>query len=99
MSHTLQALSSVLAQVTVPAPDSSFPGGDLILKLLGYGRFMVLALGVGSVFYGGGSWAWSKNGNAAAAGNGRTWVIGGVAAALLAGAGPEIINELFGAAQ
>ncbi len=99
MSNTLQAVSSILAQVTVPAPDSSFPGGNLILKLLGYGRFIVLALGVGSIFYGGGSWAWSKNGNAAAAGNGRTWVIGGLAAALLAGVGPTIINELFSSAQ
>ncbi len=94
----MSLVTSLLAQVTVPAADGSFPGGAIIGKLLGYGRYLVLALGVGAVFYGGGSWAWSKNGNAAAAGNGRTWVVGGIIAALLAGVGPIIINQLYSGA-
>lgn len=95
MSQMAHFASSVLAQVTVPAPDSSFPGGSIVLKLLGYARYMVLALAIGAVFYGGGSWAWSKNGSSQAAGAGRTWVVGGIIGALLAGVGPVIINELF----
>jgi hypothetical protein len=92
----MSIVSTILSQtITVPAPDSGFPGSGIVLKLLGYGRFLVLALGVGAVLYGGGSWAWSKNGNAAAAGNGRTWVVGGIIAALLAGVAPKVINDLF----
>jgi hypothetical protein len=99
MSFTLQFGSQVLGAVAVPAPDGSFPGGPLLLKLLGYGRYIVLALGIGAVFYGGGAWGWSKAGNASAAGAGRTWVMGGIAAALLAGVGPALIDQLFTAAS
>jgi hypothetical protein len=100
MSYTLHILNSILAQgPVVGPPDSTFPGGAILLKLLAYARYIVLALAIGSVFYGGGSWAWSKNGNAAAAGNGRTWVVGGIIGALLAGVGPTIINELFTSAS
>lgn len=98
--HTAASIvGQVVAQVVVPAPDGTFPGGGLLLKLLGYGRYICLALGVGAIFYGGGAWAWSKSGNAAAAGTGRTWVMGGIAAALLAGVGPTIIQQLFDAAS
>jgi hypothetical protein len=89
------ASSIVNAVIDVPAADGSFPGGTIVKTLLGYGRYLVLALGVGAIFYGGGAWAWSKNGNAAAAGNGRTWVVGGMIAAILAGVAPVIIDKLY----
>ena len=91
-------VSSIVGQVTVPAPDGAFPGNELVTKLVGYGRYLTLILSVGAIFYGGGSWAWSRWGNAGAAASGRTWVLGGIAGALLAGLAPAIVNQLFSSA-
>jgi hypothetical protein len=94
-----QFRSSVVAQVIpVPAPDGTFPGGSMIGKLLGYGIYLSLALSVGAVLYGGGSWAWSSWGNAGAATNGRKWVVGGMVGALLCGVAAKLIDGLFTAA-
>lgn len=98
MHSAVHLISTVVAQVTVPAPDGAFPGADLVTKLVGYGRYLTLILSVGAIFYGGGSWAWSRWGNANAAANGRTWVLGGIAGALLAGLAPTIVNQLFASA-
>ncbi len=92
-------LIAALAQVDVPAPNPAVPGAALINTLLGYGRYLVLVVSVGAVFYGAGAWAWSRWGNAQMAGSGRSWVMGGVAGALLAGLAPALINELFTAAS
>jgi hypothetical protein len=94
-----QVMSSVVSQITMPEPDSGFPGGSMIVKLLGYGVYLSLALSVGAVLYGGGSWAWSRWGNAGAATSGRTWVMGGIAGALLSGMAALIVNGLYNAAK
>ncbi len=58
MFHVVDALFT-LGQVEVPPPNAEVLGGALITTLLGYGRYPVVVLSVGAVFYGGGAWAWS----------------------------------------
>ena len=99
MHHTAHLVSTIVGQINVPAPDGAFPGAPMVEKLLAYGRYLVLVLSVGAIFYGGGSWAWSRWGNANAAANGRTWLLGGIAGALLAGMAPAIVNQLFTSAS
>jgi hypothetical protein len=70
----------------------------MVGKLLGYGVYLALALSVGAVLYGGGAWAWSRWGNSGAAASGRTWVMGGIAGALLSGMAAALVNGLFTAA-
>lgn len=60
--------------------------------------YLSLALSVGSIIYGGGSWTWSKWGNSGYAVSGKNWVLGGIIGALISGLAVTIVNRLFTAA-
>ena len=91
-------LSSVLAQIDPVKPSKDFPGADLLANLLQWGMYLSLALSVGSIIYGGGSWTWSKWGNSGYAVSGKNWVLGGIIGALISGLAVTIVNRLFTAA-
>ena len=91
-------VSSILAQVDPVTPKKDFPGADLLANLLQWGMYLSLALSVGSIIYGGGSWTWSKWGNSGYAVSGKNWVLGGIIGALISGLAVTIVNKLFTAA-
>ena len=98
LASTLTAVSSVVAQVDPVTPAKDFPGADLMTNLLQWGMYLSLALSVGSIIYGAGSWTWSRWGNSGYAVSGKSWVLGGVIGALLSGLAVTIVNNLFTAA-
>ena len=98
LASTLTAFSSVVAQVDPVTPAKDFPGADLMTNLLQWGMYLSLALSVGSIIYGAGSWTWSRWGNSGYAVSGKSWVLGGVIGALLSGLAVTIVNNLFTAA-
>ena len=91
-------LATVLGQVDPVTPSKDFPGADLLGNLLQWGMYLSLALSVGSIIYGGGSWTWSKWGNSGYAVSGKNWVLGGIIGALISGLAVTIVNKLFTAA-
>jgi hypothetical protein len=98
LASPLVFASSVLAQVDPITPSKDFPGADLMTNLLQWGMYLSLALSVGSIIYGAGSWTWSRWGNSGYAVSGKNWVLGGVVGALLSGLAVTIVNNLFTAA-
>ena len=90
--------SSIIAQVDPVTPSKDFPGAVLLANLLQWGMYLSLALSVGSIIYGGGSWTWSKWGNSGYAVSGKNWVLGGIIGALISGLAVTIVNKLFTAA-
>ena len=97
-ASTLAAASSIVAQVDPVTPSKEFPGAQLMTNLLQWGMYLSLALSVGSIIYGAGSWTWSRWGNSGYAVSGKNWVLGGVIGALLSGLPVMIVNNLFTAA-
>ena len=88
-------LSSFLAQIDPVTPSKDFPGAALLGNLLQWGMYLSLALSVGSIMFGAGSWTWSKWGNSGYAVSGKNWVLGGIIGALLSGLAVTIVNKLF----
>ena len=97
ISH-YQLATAVLGQVDPVTPSKDFPGADLLGNLLQWGMYLSLALSVGSIIYGAGSWTWSKWGNSGYAVSGKNWVLGGIIGALLSGLAVTMVNKLFTAA-
>jgi hypothetical protein len=91
-------VSSIFAQVDPVTPSKDFPGADLLANMLQWGMYLSLALSVGSIIYGGGSWTWSKWGNSGYAVSGKSWVLGGIIGALISGLAVTMVNRLFSAA-
>ena len=89
----------VAGQIAPVTPNKTFPGADLLGNLLSWGMYLALALSVGSILFGAGSWTWSKWGNAGHAVNGKNWVLGGITGALLSGLAVTIVNNLFTSAS
>ena len=99
--HTLflrPFVASIVAQIDPVKPSKTFPGAALVQNLLEWGMYLSLALSVGSIIYGGGSWTWSKWGNSGYAVSGKNWVLGGIIGALISGLAVTIVNKLFTAA-
>ena len=90
-------LVALLDGQRVEAP-KDFPGADLLANHLQRGMYLSLALSVGSIIYGGGSWTWSKWGDSGYAVSGKSWVLGGVIGALISGLAVTVMNCLFTAA-
>ena len=89
---------SVVTQIDKITPAKDFPGADLMGNILGWGMYLSLALSVGSILFGAGSWTWSKWGNAGYAVSGKNWVLGGITGALLSGLAVTLVNKLFASA-
>ena len=94
ISH-YQLATAILGQVDPVTPSKDFPGADLLGNLLQWGMYLSLALSVGSIIYGAGSWTWSKWGNSGYAVSGKNWVLGGIIGALLSGLAVTMVNKLF----
>jgi hypothetical protein len=87
--------TGVVAQIDKITPAKDFPGADLMGNILSWGMYLALALSVGSILFGAGSWTWSKWGNAGYAVSGKNWVLGGITGALLSGLAVTLVNKLF----
>lgn len=98
LASPLAFAASIVTQVDPVTPSKDFPGAQLMTNLLQWGMYLSLALSVGSIIYGAGSWTWSKWGNSGYAVSGKSWVLGGVIGALLSGLAVTIVNNLFTAA-
>ena len=97
--HVVVVAGRIGGQIAPVTPDKTFPGADLLGNLLSWGMYLALALSVGSILFGAGSWTWSKWGNAGHAVNGKNWVLGGITGALLSGLAVTIVNNLFTSAS
>lgn len=98
-THLTALTGRVAGQIAPVTPNKTFPGADLLGNLLSWGMYLALALSVGSILFGAGSWTWSKWGNAGHAVNGKNWVLGGITGALLSGLAVTIVNNLFTSAS
>jgi hypothetical protein len=96
--HPALFVSSIVTQIDPVTPSKNFPGADLLANMLQWGMYLSLALSVGSIIYGGGSWTWSKWGNSGYAVSGKSWVLGGIIGALISGLAVTMVNKLFSAA-
>ena len=100
MSAAVSFVPGVLAQAVSPVtPSADFPGADLLGNILSWGMYLSLAMSIGSILYGAGSWTWSKWGNSGYAVNGKNWVLGGITGALLSGLAVTLVNKLFESAS
>lgn len=97
--HFVAVAGRIASQIAPVTPNKTFPGADLLGNLLSWGMYLALALSVGSILFGAGSWTWSKWGNAGHAVNGKNWVLGGITGALLSGLAVTIVNNLFTSAS
>src|SRR6266540_2738565 len=79
-----------------PAPDAGIPGSGLITELLGWLKFGALASAVAGLLIGGIAtgfgYSSSHYGSSAA---GRNWLMGGLAAAVIAGLAHSIAIALY----
>ncbi len=96
---TAHYATAIIAQVDAIKPAKDFPGADLIQNILSWGMYLALALSVGSVLFGAGSWTWSRWGNSGYAVSGKNWVMGGITGALLSGLAVTLVNKLFESAS
>ena len=90
----------LFAQVSVTPTDAGMPGGALVGRLLAWLAQLCLYGGVAAMFIGGLAAALShRSGYSAGGSRGREIILGGVAAAVLGGLGPTIVNTLYAAAR
>jgi hypothetical protein len=79
-----------------PAPDASIPGSGLITEVLGWLKFGALASAVAGLLIGGIAtgfgYSSSHYGSSSA---GRNWLLGGLAAAVIAGLAHTIAISLY----
>ena len=94
-AHLSAVVGRVAGQIAPVTPDKTFPGADLLGNLLSWGMYLALALSVGSILFGAGSWTWSRWGNSGYAVSGKNWVLGGITGALLSGLAVTLVNKLF----
>ncbi len=81
-----------------PQPDGSMPGAELVTSILGWLKFGALAASVAGILGGGiavGVGHFGNNYGAATAG--RKWVLGGIAAAALAGMAHAFATQIYNA--
>jgi len=95
VGHLALHASTIVAQVDPVTPTKDFPGADLLANILAWGMYLALALSVGSILFGAGSWTWSRWGNSGYAVSGKNWVLGGITGALLSGLAVTMVNKLF----
>ena len=91
--------TNLAAQIDKVTPTKDFPGADLLANILAWGMYLALALSVGSILFGAGSWTWSRWGNSGYAVSGKNWVLGGITGALLSGLAVTLVNKLFESAS
>lgn len=79
-----------------PAPDSSIPGGTLIVKLLGWLKYGAIAAAVAGILGGAIAVGVGHFGsNYSASASGRKWLLGGIGAAILAGLAHTIAVTVY----
>jgi hypothetical protein len=79
-----------------PPPDASIPGSGLITELLGWLKFGALAAAVAGLLLGAIAIGIGYSGaNYASSASGRRWLLGGLAAAVLAGLAHTIATTLY----
>ena len=79
-----------------PAPDSSIPGGSLIVQVLGWLKYGAIAASVAGILGGAIAIGVGHFGsNYSASSSGRKWLLGGIGAAILAGLAHTIAVNVY----
>jgi hypothetical protein len=79
-----------------PAPDSSIPGGRLIVQVLGWLKYGAIAAAVAGILGGAIAIGVGHFGsNYSASASGRKWLLGGIGAAILAGLAHTIAVNVY----
>jgi hypothetical protein len=79
-----------------PAPDSSIPGGRLIVQVLGWLKYGAIAAAVAGILGGAIAIGVGHFGsNYSASASGRKWLLGGIGAAILAGLAHTIALNVY----
>ena len=90
--------TAAFGQVPDPAPDGSMPGAALVTSMLGWLKWGALAAAVAGILGGGVATGVGHFGsNYGAASAGRKWVLGGIAAAALAGMAHAFATQIYNA--